>query len=174
MINQLCNIFYKNKVFVRLCLPLRNILDQESICVIPGKEDLSDYTLDSFFWEIQVVGSDQGRVDQVKSDGICSELVAYIDRVRIVFESFWHFLSICRQHQSVYDEILVRIAVLDTSWKDVQSVEPSSGLINTLTDEISREDLRKLFFVCWERVVDLSIGHGTTFEPAIKDLLNTS
>lgn len=46
---------------------------------------------------------------------------------------------------------------------------PSSGLINTLSNEICRETVLKLLLIL-EWVVDLSIGHAATLKPAVKHL----
>jgi hypothetical protein len=52
-----------------------------------------------------------------------------------------------------------------------QSVEPTSSLINTLSNEIGGVRLVESINVL-EGVVRLSVGHRTRFEPTIKDFLD--
>jgi hypothetical protein len=66
------------------------------------------------------------------------------------------------------------MAVSGAGTEDIQCIEPPSGLIDSLTDEISWVYFVELFFTCAERVVDLSIRHRAALKPAIKDLFDTS
>lgn len=52
-----------------------------------------------------------------------------------------------------------------------QSVEPTSSLINTLSNEIGGIRLVESVNIL-EGVMRLSVGHGTGFEPTIKDFLD--
>lgn len=168
------HVLLELECFVLLGLPFRNVLDQESVCVVPGQEDLSDYCLDPDLGEVEVVSPDEWRVDQVQSDCISSELVADEDWVRVVLESFGHLLPVCREDKPVDDQVFVRVHVLDACWDDIQSVKPAPGLIDALSDEVSREYLLELFLGSAEWVMYLGIRHGATFEPAVKDLVYSS
>jgi hypothetical protein len=53
-----------------------------------------------------------------------------------------------------------------------QSVEPTSSLINTLSNEIGRVGLVESINVL-EGVMRLSVGHRSRFEPTIKDFLDS-
>lgn len=52
-----------------------------------------------------------------------------------------------------------------------QSVEPTSSLINTLSNEIGRVGFVESINIL-EGVMRLSVGHGTRLEPTIKDFLD--
>ncbi|KAH3688378.1 hypothetical protein WICPIJ_000646 [Wickerhamomyces pijperi] len=54
-----------------------------------------------------------------------------------------------------------------------QSVEPTSGLIQTFRDEVGWESVVEVFFV-FEWVVTRGVRHGTRFEPTIKHFFDTS
>lgn len=56
--------------------------------------------------------------------------------------------------------------------QDKKGVEPTTGLVETLGNEVTGEGLFELLDVL-EGVVLGSVGHGTRLEPAVKDLLDT-
>ena len=58
------------------------------------------------------------------------------------------------------------------STQDKKGVEPTTGLVKTLGNEVTGEGLLKLLDVL-EGVVLGGVGHGTRLEPAVKDLLDT-
>jgi hypothetical protein len=47
-------------------------------------------------------------------------------------------------------------------------------LVDAFSDEVGGENLRELFFGSAEGVMNLSKGHGATFEPTVEDFLNAT
>lgn len=152
--------------------PLRNVLDEESVSVVPRKEHLSDDSLHSFFAEAQIVCSDEGRVNEVESDCVCSELIAHVHWIGVVFESLRHLLSVLGEYEAVDDQVFVGMTVLYSRGNDVESVEPSSSLVDSLADEVSGEDFTELFLVCAEGIVHLGKGHRSTLKPTVEHFFN--
>jgi len=77
------------------------------------------------------------------------------------------------KHQSVANKVLERSFAIKGSRQYEQSIEPSSCLINSLGNEITRETLLELFLLL-KRVVVLCIGHAATLEPAVKHFRDSS
>jgi len=154
--------------------PTSDILEQETVNVVPGVEDLLQGFKDTLFVEAKSIGSDQRTVHQVKSDGVSTVLVDDFHRIRVVLESLGHLLTISSQDETVNDQVLVGILVSDGSGDNVEGIEPTSSLIKTFTDEISGESLFEFFGGGAERIMALSKRHRTRFEPAIKHFIDSS
>ncbi len=154
--------------------PSGDVLEQESINVVPGVEDLLQGFKDTLFVEAKSFGSDQRTVHQVKSDGVSTVLVDDFHGIGVVLESLGHLLTIGSQDKTVDDQVLVGILVFDGSGDDVKGIEPTSGLIETFTDEVSGESLFELFGGGGERIMALSERHRARFEPAIEDFIDSS
>lgn len=92
-----------------------DVLDQESVGIVPGEEHISNDRSNSIFLEIKSFCPHQGTVGQVHSDRICTVFVYYFRWVRVVFQSFRHFLSVLRQHQSVHYQVLIWVLVENCS-----------------------------------------------------------
>ena len=60
------------------------ILDEESVSVVPGKEDIFENFVDTFFLEAQVLCTDHRRVDQIETKSVGS---VFIHHLRIRNES---------------------------------------------------------------------------------------
>jgi hypothetical protein len=69
------------------------------------------------------------------------------------------------------NQVLPWSSVEQMCTKYKQSVEPTSSLINTLSNEIGRVRLVESINIL-EGVVRLSVGHRTRFEPTIKDFFD--
>lgn len=66
------------------------------------------------------------------------------------------------------------MTIEESSTDDIQSIEPTSSLINAFGNEVGWVDSFELFFSHWVRVIDLSIRHRPTFKPTIKYFLYSS
>jgi hypothetical protein len=154
--------------------PSGDVLEQETVNVVPGVEDLLQGFKDTLFVEAESISSDQRTVHQVKSDGISTVLVDDFHRIGVVLESLGHLLTISSQDKTVDDQVLVGILVSDGSGDNVEGVEPTSGLIKTFSDEISGETLFEFFGLGGERIMALSERHRTRFEPTIEDFIDSS
>lgn len=157
-----------------MSLPLRDVLDEESVSIVPWKEHFPDDSLHSLFAEVQIVCSNEGRVDEVESDGVGSKLVAHVHWVGVILESFGHFLSVLSENEAVDDEVFVGVTVLDSRRNNVEGVEPSSSLVDSLTNEVCGEYFAEFLFVGAERIVHLGEGHRSTLKPTVEHFLDSS
>ena len=57
--------FSKDKVFVHSKLIFWDILDQETIGIVPGQEDFFDNSFDSFLWKVEVISFDKRWIDEI-------------------------------------------------------------------------------------------------------------
>ena len=80
-------------------------------------------------------------------------------RIRVVLLALRHFGSIFSKHNTIDDQVLERLTAFDGSRDHHESVEPTAGLIETLSDEVCRESLVELFFTDAEGVVNLRERH---------------
>ena len=155
-------------------IPLEQIdrAEEEAERVEPRQEGGRDNLFDALLLESQILGTHNGRVDEVESDSIGTVLVDQQVGVWVVAERFAHLLAIGSKHETANDEVLPWRRIEEVGSQDEERVEPASGLVKTLRDEIGRERLFELLLVL-EGVVSLGVGHGTRLEPAVKDLLDT-
>ena len=143
-----------------MTLPLGDVLDEEAVGIVPWQEDVSHDSVNSFVLvEVEVVRANQGRVDEIHPDCVSTELVADLHRVGVVLEALAHLLAVAGEDETVDDEVLVGVAVLDAGGDDVERVEPAASLVDSLSDEVSREDLRELLLAGAEGVVHLGERH---------------
>ncbi len=148
-------------------------MDEESVSVVPRKEHFPDDSLHSLFAEVQIVCSNEGRVDEVESDGVSSKLIAHVHWVGVILESLGHFLSVLSENEAINDEVFVGVTVLDSRRNNVEGVEPSSSLVDSLTDEVCGEYFAEFFFVGAERIVHLGEGHRSTLKPTVEHFLDS-
>ena len=80
------HLFCKAEVLAHSGLVFGYVLKQEAIGVVPGQENLFQDCFDPLFGEVEIVGLDQGRVNEVEPHCIGSKLVADLNWVRIVLE----------------------------------------------------------------------------------------
>lgn len=137
------------------------LADEESQTIDPSSDDRVSNVSNAVILEDQVVTSDDGRVDQVQPEGVTSVLMQDLLWVGVIPQALAHLLSIATQDQSRDDQVLPRRRVEQMCSEDDQSVEPSSGLVDTLGNEIGREGSLELFVRGAEGVVLLSVGHAT-------------
>jgi hypothetical protein len=69
-----------------------------------------------------------------------------IHGVRIVTLALRHLLAIFSQDNTINDQVLKRFPAHNSSRNDHEGVEPSSGLIETFSNELSWEPLFEIFF----------------------------
>ena len=75
-------------------------------------------------------------------------------------EALTHLLAVGRKHDTGTDTVQECRLVEDTGSDDGKGVEPASGLVEALVDEVGREVLLEPFLVL-KRIVHLGIGHRT-------------
>ena len=82
-----------------------------------------------------------------------------------------HLLSVRRENHSVHDEIFEGWAVKQSRAENHERVEPSTRLIDPLSNEICGKPFLPLLLV-FERIVTLSVRHTSGLEPTIKHLIS--
>jgi hypothetical protein len=141
----------------------------------PFQQDVGQNLSDTFFSESKIVSSDDGRVDEEKSDCVRTVFADNFHGVGVILEFLTHLLSVPRYQQKREsgtemhsrsedetgdDQVLPWSSVEKMCTEDEQSVEPTSGLIDTLGDEIGRVGLVESINVL-ERIMRLGIWHTT-------------
>jgi len=80
--------------------------------------------------------------------------------VGVISQTLAHLLSIATQYQSRDDQVFPRSRVEQMGSEDDEGVEPSSGLVDPLGDEIGRESSLELLFRGAKGVVLLRVRHA--------------
>jgi hypothetical protein len=165
--------FVENEVFVRLHLKSGDVLDQESVGVEPWQEDVSNDSVNTSFLELEWFGSHNWRVTEIKSAGISTIVFSDLHWWWVVLFTLGHLSSVFSKDNTVDDKVFEWSLVLDGSRDDHEGIEPSSGLIESFSNEISWESLVEFLLRDAEWIVRLSIWHGSRFEPAVEHLWNS-
>ena len=97
---------------------------------------------------------------QIPPGSVGSILVKELERIHSVSLGFAHLLAILVQYQIVYQYVLIRRLALYKGGNGHQRVEPASRLIDTFTDEVSREQLLVEVLAVFERIVLLRERHA--------------
>ena len=106
---------------------------------------------------------------EVPADGVRAVFLQRLERIHRVALGLAHLLAVLILHVSQDNYVLVRRLVEDQGGDSQQRVEPSSGLVHRLGDEVRRELLlEKILIFKW--IVKLGKGHGSRVEPAVDHL----
>jgi hypothetical protein len=167
------NILIEHELRCAFGLKSADILEQESVGIVPGQKHVPHYAHHALFVEVEVFGSHQWRINEIQSHGISSIGIDDFHWIGVVALALAHLFALVIQNQSIHNKILVGCIIPKSSRYDIESVEPSSCLIDSLCNEISWEYLAELLFLHGEGVVLLSVGHRTRLKPAIKYLIDT-
>src|SRR5699024_6445535 len=150
----------KNIVDVLSLLDKSDLTLKELITVPQGKHDLGDNLLDTGFLEPERFSTDNRRVNHIQSKRVRTVTLHDQGRVGIGFQSLRHLLAVFSEDNSVHDTVLEREFTEQMSSQDGQGIEPTTGLVQTFRDEITRETLLKLLLV-FEWVVLRRIRHAS-------------
>ena len=112
---------------------------------------------------------DSGAVHQCEAQGVGAEPVDQDHGIGEVALALGHLLSVLCQDDSVGDVVHECRLVEQGRRHDCQCVEPSAGLVQAFGDEVGRERACKALLVL-ERIMKLSVGHASAFEPAVQDI----
>ena len=92
-----------------------------------------------------------------------------IHRVNGIALGFAHLLAVLVLHMPQHDDILVGGIVKEQSGNRQQGIEPATGLVHSLGDEVRRITLLKNLLVL-KRIMPLGKRHGAGIEPAVNNL----
>ena len=106
------------------------------------------------------------------ADGVGAVLLECIHRVDRIALRLTHLLSVLVLNVTQYEDVLIRCLIKENRTLGEEGIEPSTGLVHGLTDELCRElGLEELLIL--ERIVMLCIWHRTGIEPAVDDFRYT-
>ena len=142
--------------------------DEEAVGVPPGDEEVAEDLLDAVLGEAEVLGADDGGVDEVEAEGVGAELLDDLGGVGVVAQALGHLLAVLGEDEAVDDDVAVGGLAEEEGAEDEEGVEPAAGLVEALGDEVGGEEVFQL--LAGEGVVLLGVGHGAGFEPAVEDL----
>ena len=95
---------------------------------------------------------------EVPADRISTVGLQCIKRIYCISFGFAHLLTVLILNMSEHDNILIRALVEEQGRFCHQRIEPSTGLVNSLGNKLSRELLLKQVFVL-KRIMMLSKWH---------------
>ena len=85
-----------------------------------------------------------------------------------------HLVTLGIQHQSAGDHVLEGDGIEDHRGDGMQGKEPSTGLVDTLVDEVGGERLVLVYrLTVLERIVNLGVWHRTGVEPHVNEVALT-
>jgi len=172
-VRALRRIMADHKLVARCLLKQLDLAEIEVERVDPLQDDVGEDLSDTLLSESEVLAADDGRVDEEESDTVGTVLIDDIQRVGVVLELFAHLLAIAGDERSTQsgttdlrsedktsdDQVLPRRHIEEVRGEHKQGVEPTSGLVDTLSDEVGREALLESLLVL-EGVVVLGVGHA--------------
>ncbi|KAH3671882.1 hypothetical protein OGAPHI_000068 [Ogataea philodendri] len=150
-----------------------NLAFQELVGVPPWQQNLRNNLLDTFFFELQGLGSQDWRVYQVQSQSVSTVRIQDIHWVWVVFQSLGHLLTVSSKNNTRHNNVLVWSTTKQVSSQHSQSVEPTSGLIQTFRYEVGWESTGESLLVVSKWIVLGSKRHGTRLEPTVENVLDS-
>mmetsp|Transcript_46673 Transcript_46673/g.74322 ORF Transcript_46673/g.74322 Transcript_46673/m.74322 type:complete len:228 (+) Transcript_46673:1383-2066(+) len=148
------------------------LLDQEAISIVPGQKDILHNVSHALLLELQDFCTYNTRVQHVHSNCIGTVSLHDFLGIWIVLQALAHLLAIGCKHHAIHNEILERRLVEQMGTEDHKSVKPSSGLVQTLCNELRRETFLKLLLAL-KRIVLGAVWHGAAFKPAVEHLIDS-
>ena len=106
---------------------------------------------------------------EIPADRVCAKLVQCVERIDGIAFGLAHLLSVFILHMSHDDDVLVRRLIEDQRGDRHQGIEPSTGLVHCLGDEVCREVCLEQFLIL-KRIVILCERHCAGIVPAVDDL----
>ena len=122
---------------------------------------------------METVRQPGSRVDvEVPTDRICAVLFKGLERIYCISLTLTHLLSVFILNVTKYDNVLIRSLIEKQSRLSHQRVEPTSGLIHCLGDELCRELCLECFLIL-KRIMMLCKRHCTGVKPAVQNFRNS-
>ena len=140
--------------------------------VVEATDILLHDIVDCFLREREILRLHDRRGEQIQAKRIGAVLVDDLHRVGIILKLLRHLLAVFGEHDTVDDHILECVLAEETAGEHVQIVEPRARLIQSLGDELRREDRVELLFVV-ERIVRRAVWHRARVEPGVEHIGNT-
>ena len=109
---------------------------------------------------------------EVPTDRVSAIGLKRLEGIDSVALGLRHLLTVLIKHVTENENVLIRSFVKDKGRNCHQRVEPTTGLVNTLGDEICRELALKHFLIL-KGIVPLCEGHRAGVEPTVDNLAYT-
>ena len=132
---------------------------EERVGVVERAEELTATLINAIDIELEVIPRLRVR-DHIPARSVGAVLLEHIEWVDTVTEALRHLVTILIEHQAVRDDILEGHRVEEHSSDGVERIEPTTGLVDTLSDEVRRVYLVEAL-LSLEWVVHLRIRHST-------------
>ena len=111
------------------------IKGKERICVVQRTEELPAYFIHASFIELEVVPW-LGVREHVPSQCIRSVFIQSLERINCVPEPLAHLVSVLIEYKAVGNHSLECTGAAHHRMNGMQGIEPSSGLVHSLRDEV--------------------------------------
>ena len=106
---------------------------------------------------------------EIPADGVRAVFLQGIEGIDGIALGFAHLLAVLILHQSEHNHVFKGRLVEQQGGFRQQGVEPASGLVHRLGNELSRELLFKGFLI-FKRIMMLGERHCAGIEPAVNHL----
>ena len=148
------------------------IENKERIGVPKSTHELSLALVNGIFVETAgKPGSTAGA--EIPTNSVCALLVKNAPRVNNVALVLGHLKTVFVANVTKNDAVSERCFVEKEGGNSQKSIEPTTGLVDSFTDEVCREVSFKEFLV-FKGIVILGEGHGAGVEPAVDNLGSTA
>ncbi|GIX61021.1 uncharacterized protein BcabD6B2_04560 [Babesia caballi] len=146
----------------------RRLLNQEPVGVEPRQNDVFEDAADALGEEAKRLRAHGGRGDEVQADAVGAVLVDDLHGVGEVLEALRHLLAVARENEPVHDDVAEGRLPEEVRRYHHEGVEPATGLVQALGDEVGGEVVFEGLAVL-EGVVHLGVGHRAALVPAVED-----
>ena len=159
-----CKVF-STLTILRLPAIHVGIEGEEGIGVVQRAEELTAHFRHTFRVELQVVPRRTVR-EHVPAYGICAIGIHCAKGVNGVTQTFGHLVAGFVEHQTVADDVAECYLTFNHRVDSVQREEPSTCLVHTFRDEVSRTG----FVGILKRIVVLCVRHRAGVEPYVNQV----
>ena len=97
--------------------------------------------------ELKWFSAHNRRIAQIKTASISAIVICDDLRVREVLLGLRHLAAVFCKDDTIDDQVLEGSTSLDSCGDDHEGIEPAAGLVETFSDEVSGEFLRKLLLI---------------------------
>ena len=141
---------------------------EERIGVLQGGHELALAFVDGLVAEAAGQPGSAGRVE-IPADRVRALLVQHRPRIHHIAQMLGHLAALRILHVTHHDTVFKGRAVKQQGGDGLQRVEPATGLVDGLGNEVGREALFEDILV-FEGIVPLGKGHGAGIVPAVDDV----
>ena len=143
---------------------------EKAVSIIERSEKLSTDFFQYFDIKFEIIPR-IGIPNHIPTGWVGSVFFKRAKRVNGVAEAFTHFLPFGIEYQTIGNNVFVSHRIKNHGGNGMQSVEPTTGLINSFGDKICRKKFTVVYqFSVFKRIVPLGIRHRTAVKPYINQV----